>query len=236
MIESLINTVIQGDCLDVMKSMPDNCIDLVLTDPPYGIGFDTEKESMSAGMRIDGTQRVMKTWNNPKPKQYIKGNWDNSKPEKIYFDEIKRISKNQIIWGGNYFTDCLEPSAGWIVWDKKVPEKMSLSKCELAWMSIGGSVHIFRYLWAGYKKEKPEERFHTTQKPLNLMQWVIDKFSEQGMTIFDPFAGSGTTAIACLETGRNYILIEKEPEYVSIINKRISQWKEQGRLFPAHVV
>lgn len=228
LIETMKNTVILGDCLDVMRSMPDKCIDLVLTDPPYGIGFDCENESMSCGMRKDGSQRVYNKWSNPRPVGYNKKDWDNEKPSKEIFMEIFRVSKRQIIFGGNYFE--LPPSGSWIVWDKQVVMP-TLSKCELAWVSWGGHIEIFRYLWAGFRKEKPEERFHPTQKPADLITMILQKYSEPSEIVFDPFAGSGTTAIACLETGRNYILVEKEPEYVDIINKRIVTWKEQLRLF-----
>lgn len=226
-VNDILNTVHCADCIDIMKQWPDKCIDLVLTDPPYGIGFDKENTSMSCGMRTDGTQRKYNKWSAPRPVGYLAKSWD-EKPGAEYFNEIFRISKNQIIWGGNYFN--LPVSGSWIVWDKQVVMP-TLSKCELAWCSIGEHVEIFRYLWAGFRKEKPEERFHPTQKPINLIQWILDNYSKPGMTIFDPFAGSGTTAIACLETGRNYICIEKEPDYVEIINKRIATWKEQGRMF-----
>ena len=105
--DDFMNKVIQGDCLEVMKEMPDKCVDLVLTDPPYGINFGSEKESMSAGLRKDGSRRKYNEWSNPTPKKYEI--WEDKKPSKEYFDEIFRVSKNQIIWGGNYFTDFAPP-------------------------------------------------------------------------------------------------------------------------------
>jgi site-specific DNA-methyltransferase (adenine-specific) len=230
MIESLKNTVIHGDCLDVMKSMPDKCVDLVLTDPPYGIGENPS--------RALGRARSTKKWANAKAVEYVGGKWD-IQPEKIYFDEIKRISKNQIIWGGNYFTTkILSDTMGWLVWYKKGQNPNSdFSDCELAWTSFNKAVRYIDFPWVGFGAvNAKEKRFHPTQKPVKVFQWALDYLTQPGMTIFDPFAGSGTTALACLETGRNYILVEKEPDYVEIINKRISQWKEQGRLFPAHVI
>ena len=225
MVESLKNTVIQGDCLDVMKSMPDKCIDLVLTDPPYGIGESKKKRENT----------VSDKWKNPYKKIHDVKEWDTKKPAAEYFEEIKRISKNQIIWGGNYFIENLYSTMCWLFWDKKNGNS-DFSDGEIAWTSFNSGVRKFSWLWNGFQKEKPEERFHPTQKPLALFQWILQNYSQPGMTIFDPFSGSGTTAIACLETGRNYILVEKEPEYVDIINKRIDMWKEQGRLFPAHVI
>lgn len=198
-INEILNTVHCMDCLDFMKSMPDKCIDLVLTDPPYGIG-DKFKSGLNSKMNF---------------KEIVNIGWD-VKPDKIYFDEIFRISKNQIIWGGNYFE--LPPSRCFLVWDKKIPEDFSLAMCEQAWCSFDKNAKII--------KLKNQKKEHPTQKPVALFQWILQNYSQPGMTIFDPFAGSGTTAIACLETGRNYILVEKEPEYVKIINDRIDAWKK----------
>ena len=145
---------------------------------------------------------------------------------------MKRISKNQIIFGGNYFIKYLDNTPCFIVWDKD--NSGNFADCELAWTSFKTATKKFTFRWNGMLQENmknKEERFHPTQKPVALFQWILQKYSSPGTTIFDPFAGSGTTAIACLETGRNYILIEKEPDYVEIINKRIATWKEQGRMF-----
>lgn len=211
MIESLVNTVINDDCLNVMRQLPDKCIDFVLTDPPYGIGED------------GGKNRRMQS-------KHKKLNWD-KKPDKIYFQEIKRISKNQIIWGGNYFTDFLYPSSCWLCWDKKLYNS-DFSDFELAWTSFNSGCKIFiKCKNGGNIKLFKESHQHPTQKPVSLFQWILQNYSTPGMTIFDPFAGSGTTAIACLETGRNYILVEKEKEYFDIINNRIDTWKSQLRMF-----
>jgi len=122
-----------ADCMAVMREMPDNAYDLAIVDPPYGIGWDGENDTMSAGMRKDGSQRKNETWSNWKPKGYAKKSWDKEPPPPEYFAELRRVSKRQIVWGGNYFTDNLPPSGGWVTWEKGVPETMSLSQCELAW-------------------------------------------------------------------------------------------------------
>ena len=210
-----------GDCLELMKDIPDKSIDLVLTDPPYGIGWDSEKPSMSAGLRKDGTRRKDKTWSKRKPKNYISGDWDNARLGKKFFEEMKRVSLTMIIWGANYYVDMIEPSGAWLVWDKKVPDGMSLSRCELAYCDRGGHTELFEYLWAGYKKHKPEPRYHPTQKPVALFEWILNKYSNPGDTVLDPFLGSGTTLLACRKTGRNGIGFEINPEYESIIRKRI---------------
>jgi site-specific DNA-methyltransferase (adenine-specific) len=212
-----------------MREIPDKSIDLVITDPPYGIGFDKENESMSCGMRVDGSQRKDPSWINHKPKSYSSLDWDNAPPTKEYFDEIIRISKHQIIWGGNYFTDILPPSGSWIVWDKEVT-MTTLSKCELAWCSIGSHVEIFRYLWAGYRKEEPEDRVHPTQKPVKLFEWIIKNYAKEGDTICDPFFGSGSCLVAAVRMGHPFIGFEKEPSYFEDAQVRIKKAQEQGKI------
>lgn len=212
MVEPLINIVIHGDCIDVMKSMPDKCVDLVLTDPPYGIG---KKISDGGGKRKNNRGKL----------SYISGNWKDEKPDQNYFNEIFRISKNQIIWGGNYFG--LPPNRCFLIWNK-VAHMPTLSDCEYAWTSFDKPSKMF--------SERPiddeeKHRTHPTQKNLRLIKWCVANYSTPDSIIFDPFAGSGTTAIACLELGRNYILIEQEQEHVDATNNRINLWKEQLRLF-----
>lgn len=198
-----LNKIYQGDCLELMKQIPDKSIDLVLTDPPYGIKAD--KMQMGSGNH---------QWDK------TVSSWDNFIPSKEYFDEMFRVSKNQIIWGGNYFTEILKPSVDWLVWDKLNPN-MSFSEAEFAWVRQGKRIRIFKFYSASQKKQ------HPTQKPIQLFKWCIDKFSKENDIILDPFIGSGTTAIACLKTNRNFIGMELEPKYVDIANKRIAEFKQQ---------
>lgn len=188
----MIDTVIHADCLEWMKKQPDKSIDLVLTDPPYGIKISS----------------------NPFRQKFEKKDWDNFTPSKEYFDEMIRISKNQVIWGGNYFSDCLPPSRGFFIWDKVQPEKFSSAMVEMAWSSKQYPAKMFKQRVTAFKK------YHPTTKPENLMEWCLSFFPD-AKTVLDPFAGSGTTGVACINTGRNYILIEKEQEYIDIINKRL---------------
>jgi len=182
----------QGDCLEVMKGIPDKSIDLVVTDPPYGIGIAK----------------------NPFRQKFAKKEWDTFTPTKEYFDGIFRISKNQIIWGGNYFSQFLPTSRCFYVWDKVQPEKFSSAMCEQAWVSKQSPAKLFKQRVVSF------EKFHPTTKPVNLMEWCLQFFPE-AQTILDPFAGSGTTGVAAKNLNRNCILIEKEPEYCEIIKKRI---------------
>jgi DNA modification methylase len=199
-----MNQIIQGDCLEVMKSLPDKSIDLIVTDPPYGLG-----KKMKGG-----------SWGVTATENKVMLEWDAFIPTKEYFDEMIRISKNQIIWGGNYYG--LPPSRCWLAWIK--PNFPSASDFELAWTSFDKTSKMFR------ESRNPDgKRQHPTQKPISLMEWCIEKYSKEGDTILDPFAGSGTTGVACKNLNRNYILIEKEPEYIEIIKKRLGEQKSSAR-------
>jgi site-specific DNA-methyltransferase (adenine-specific) len=201
------------DCLEFMKQVPDNYFDLVLTDPPYGIGASNERFTPEN-----------ETWVNKKKVGYVEKQWDEKVPEQEYFDEIIRISKNQIIWGANYFG----LKGGYIFWDKK--ETMpTYSKGELAWCSMINRVEKYEYLWSGYKKAHQEKRTHPTQKPARLFELIITDYTEKGHKIFDPFMGSGTTAVACQSLGLDWCGCELEADYVAIANKRLEA--VQGSLF-----
>jgi site-specific DNA-methyltransferase (adenine-specific) len=212
-----LNKIYCGDCLDLMREMPDKSVDLVLTDPPYGIKADTDAHK-SSGL-IKGQKTGFCT---AARTCYDYSNWDNSPPTKAYFDEMIRISENQIFFGGNFFD--LPPSPCWIIWDKET--NGYFADAELAWTSFNTAVRIFKWRWNGLLQEDmahKEKRVHPTQKPLPLMMWCLEKYSKPGMTVLDPFLGSGTTAVACKKLGRNYIGIEKEPAYVEIALKRLEK-------------
>jgi len=203
-----VNQIYCGDCLGIMRGMPDECVDLVLTDPPYGIG-------------MDGGNVGYKGFND-----FAKKDWDETTPDAKYFDEIRRVSKNQIIFGGNYFD--LPPTRCFIVWDKGAGFKdRTYAECELCWTSFDKNAKIY--------KRDPLARgdyigkLHPTQKPCKLIEMILQDFSEPGQLIFDPFLGSGTTAHACINTGRQYIGIEKDPDYFKIASERINKAKKQDR-------
>lgn len=208
--EKYINQIIRADCLDFMKQLPDKCIDLVLTDPPYGLG-------MAARGRI-GTSRLGVC------RDYGKSDWDNSIPTSSCFDEIKRVSHQQIIWGGNYFTNVIGKATHWIYWDKDNFDN-DFSDGELAWTSFNlTSVRRFKYRWAGMLQEPDhikEDRIHPTQKPLALMLWLIERYTNPQDLILDPFCGSGTTCVAAEQLGRKWIGIEISEAYCEIARDRI---------------
>ena len=204
--------IILGDCLEVMRTMPDKSFDLVLTDPPYGI-FTREDDGMMFGKETIYS------------KDKTASKWD-KRPSKEYFDEIKRVGKDYVIWGGNYFADilgaCKEP---WL-WDKQTGNN-GYADGEMAFTSYQGTLRIFHHQWCGAFKasERGQRAMHPTQKPIELMKWCLRK-TEEGQTILDPFMGSGTTAIAAKQMNRNFIGIEISPEYVKIANERLSALSE----------
>jgi len=223
--------VFNMDCIEGMKQYPDKYFELAIVDPPYGIGFDKENTTMSAGLRKDGTKRKMKSWANPKPKGYISKNWDNNIPNQDYFIELFRVSKNQIIWGGNYMTEFLKPHGGWIVWEKGVPDGMTLSQAELAYNTCLNSVNIVKVLWAGYKKANNEERFHPTQKPVALYKWILNKYAKESDKILDTHLGSGSSRIAAYDLGFEFTGFELDKDYFDASQKRFEQHTSQLVLF-----
>ena len=182
-----LNKIIHADCMDIMKDIPDKYFELAIVDPPYGIG--------ECGSR-NQADRPTKKWKNPNSQIYKKFD-DSNPPNKKYFDELFRISKNQIIWGANNFTLYLPFSTGWVVWDKKVNIKELLSQCELAFTSFNIRLKKFEFLWAGFKKEIQEYRIHPTQKPVALYCWLLQNYANPGDKIIDTHSGSGSCAIAC---------------------------------------
>jgi len=207
--KSNINKIICWDSLEVMKWMPDNSIDLILTDPPYWI-WESWKSNHSR-------------WCKAKATQYEDFWWDNFIPTKEYFDEIQRISKNAIIFWGNYFIEYLENSPCWIVRDKNNWNN-DFADCELAWTNFSSAVRKVKYTWNWMIQENmkhKEKRFHPTQKPVWLFKWCLENYSKEWDIILDCFWWSWTTAVACIETWRDYIVIEKEEKYCQIAENRV---------------
>jgi site-specific DNA-methyltransferase (adenine-specific) len=166
-----------------------------------------------------------------KSKNYGKQEWDANIPSREVFQEMIRVSKNQIIFGGNYFVEYLHNSSCWIVWDKD--NSGNFADCELAWTSFKSSVRKFKFRLNGMIQEdmkNKEKRYHPTQKPVGLFRRIIRKYSKEKSLILDPFLGSGTTAIACNQLNRTFIGFELNPKYVDIANKRIKPLLDQQRL------
>jgi len=209
-----------GDCLEIMKKIPEKNIDLVLTDPPYGINIAKDGTV--------GVERKAKLTN------YGKQTWDFAPPNKEVFDTMLRISKKSIIFGGNYFTDKLPVSKCWLCWDKKIPKNFTKAQIELMWTNMTTYSRIYSVLWHGMIRERyrgDEQRFHPTQKPVKLICDLLRDFSANNSLILDPFIGSGTTAVACEQLNRRWIGIEINEEYCEITKKRISVEVRQKKLW-----
>ena len=193
---------INGDCMEYMREMPDNAFDLAIVDPPYGIGISS----------------------NPVRQAHRKKNWDSNVPSKEYFSELMRVSKNQIIWGGNYYD--LPPTQNYIVWDKKQPHDFSLAMCELAWCSIQKPAKMFSY---SVLTEKG--KIHPTQKPVALYKWLLKNYAKKGDKILDTHVGSASSLIACYQMGFEYVGFEIDEEYYNKAKKRLDEVKAQQTIF-----
>ena len=207
-------TLYLGDCLEVLPTL--DKVDAVVTDPPYGIGID--------GKWYANPER----WSAPTAVDYGCVEWDEKPASITHMKLMMAASTHQVIFGGNYF-EGLPPTQCWLVWDKDASG--NFADCELAWTNLKQPVKRIRYLWNGFKKQKPEERNHPTQKPLTVMEWAIKQCKTNPQTILDPFMGSGTTGVACANLGRKFIGIEIEEKYFDIACERISAAYAQGRLF-----
>jgi len=198
------------DCVEFMKSKPDNYYDLAIVDPPYGIGAENH-----AGKQEKG-------WTQWKQKE-----WDKATPNKQYFDELFRVSKNQIVWGGNYMTDNLNPSMWWIIWDK-CQRDFSLADGEMAWSSFQKAMRIFTYARA---KALKEGKIHPTQKPVDLYRWILKNYAKPNDKILDTHGGSMSSAIACEREGFDLDICELDSEYFQNAVQRYKLHKRQQVLF-----
>ena len=196
-----------ADCLTILPQLADGCVDAVVTDPPYGIGEHGGRFRDRKG----GGHRVLPNLG-----------WDNSRPTADAFDGILRVSHHQAVWGGNYFADMLPVSRGWLYWDKKMGG--DFSDGELAWTSRDAVLKSFSYC------NKRHGKVHPTQKPLPLIEWCLS-FFPTAETILDPFMGSGSTGVACVKTGRQFIGIEMERKYFDIAVRRIQEAFADHALF-----
>ena len=211
------------DCLEAMKRMEDNSYDLAIVDPPYGINMDSDILS-------DFNQTSCEAWKTRKRKEYKKKDWDNQTPSKEYFDQLFRVSKHQIIFGCNYFTDKLPNHGGRIYWDKMVVMP-TLGKGELAFCSKINSINQVSLLWAGYRKCEEVNRIHPTQKPVALYTWILSNYAKEGDKILDTHLGSGSIAIACHNLGYDLDGYELDVDYYEAATKRLKEHQRQLKLF-----
>jgi len=213
------------DNMELMSRYPDRYFDLSIIDPPYGISEDGLKNH-SRGKKS-------------KSKKYTPKNWDKSSPDMEYFEELKRVSKNMIIWGANHFIQSISASGNdtnsscWIVWNKLNGET-DFADCELAWTNFKSAVKMFSFTWSGFRQgdmKNKEIRIHPTQKPVALYKWLLDKYAKQGDKILDTHLGSGSIAIACHDYGFELTACELDTEYYEAAKKRINNHISQQKLF-----
>lgn len=210
--------LITNECnMELMKRYPDNYFDLAIVDPPYGIGAD--KAQNNGGEKFGY-------------KKYKDSDWDSEIPTAEYFKELFRVSKNQIVWGGNYMTEHLNPSMGWIIWDKG-QRGFSLADGEMAWTSFNKAMRIFEFSRAGCIKSNNTmiEKFHPTAKPFELYKYCLEKYAKQGDKILDTHLGSGSIAIACHDYKFELTACELDTEYYNKAMERINNHVAQQKLF-----
>jgi len=204
----MISEVHNEDCMIGMARFPDNYFQLSIVDPPYGINF--------------AKTQTGKGWIVRKSKD-----WDKLPPSKEYFNELQRISKNQIIWGGNYFTEYLRPTMGWIFWDKGQRD-FSLADGELSWTSFDKALRVFDYSRA--KLNQKREGLHPTEKPVALYKWLLKNYAKAGDKIIDTHLGSQSSRIACYDGGFDFWGWEIDEDYFRDGNKRFEAFKMQQKL------
>lgn len=223
------NKIYNLNCLDVMREMLRGGVkaDWLIADPPYGIGVGSMPYT-------DGVARVGKAL--AKRKDYSNtGDWDSQRLTKEYFDLMFKVSKNQIIFGGNYYTDYLPPTKSWIIWDKRCDNNMrnDFADCEMAWCSKGVA-RVFHYLYNGMLQgdmSNKDERFHPTQKPSQLIKQILTFYTKEGDLIFDPFAGSCVVEVCCHKLQRRFIGCEINKEYFEKGSKWLDKEMAQMSIF-----
>jgi len=199
------------DCMALMARYPDKHFDLAIVDPPYGIGF--------SGRCDDKVKRSNGTYGATSRPKHAQKEWDNEPPKDNYFNELRRVSINQIIWGGNYFD--LPPCRGVICWDK-VQLFTSMSAWEMAWTSFDSVARLFRYDNKGFM-DKDGGKIHPTQKPVALYRWLLANYAKPGQRILDTHLGSGSHAIACHYFGAHLTACEIDADYFAAATARIQR-------------
>lgn len=201
------------DCMIGMKDYPDKHFELAIVDPSYGIGMDGQKLSICKNLKYNR-------------KEHIREDWDKKRAGSEYFDELKRVSKNQIIWGGNYFVENLTASKGWIIWDKGQRD-LTMSDCELAYTSFDVPTRI---ITLNRVELLLEGTIHPTQKPIKLYKKLLHRYAKLGDRILDTHVGSASSLIACEDMGFEYVGFELDKDYYDAAQKRLTQFRSQLKL------
>lgn len=208
------NKVYLMDCLEGMRNTPDKWYDLAVVDPPYGLNSRIATCDNPASMKKHSLSKFRKS--------ILESGWDDSRPTDEYFLELFRVSKEVIIWGGNYFD--LWPSRCWIVWHKEVPIQ-TMSTIEMAWTSFDKPAKFFKF------RSRDKDRFHPTQKPIKLYDFIFKHFSKEGMKILDTHAGSMSSVISALKNDMQITAYEINSDYFNAGKQRIEAYLQQGNMF-----
>jgi site-specific DNA-methyltransferase (adenine-specific) len=214
--------LINDDCMNVIKNYQDLHFDLAIVDPPYGIELDYFNRPKSKYKNSLAHNK----------KYHLANTLNNMKPNKEYFKELKRVSKNQIIWGGNYYIEYLSNTPCYIIWDKQ--NTGNWADCEMAWTSFKSPAKIFQFMWNGMLQKdmrNKEERIHPTQKPVALYKWLLHNYSKKGQKILDTHLGSGSIGIACHYFGVDLTGVEIDKKYFQEAKKRIDLFTRQTTIF-----
>ena len=201
------------DCMEALRQTPDNYYSLSIVDPPYGIGVN----KMQLG---NGKRKIYRG----------EADWDSAIPSEEYFTELFRVSKNQIVWGGNYMTEYLKPTSAWLFWDKGTGEN-DFADGELAWTSYNGALRKISKSWVGANAKDGLERIHPTQKPIYLYKWILQRYAKEGDLILDTHGGSMSSVIACMELGYNITCYEIDKDYFKKGKQRIEDFVSQKNLY-----
>ena len=205
---------VTNECnMKLMARYPDNHFDLAIVDPPYGI--DVTKMTLGNGKKKTNRGST---------------NWDSKTPTKEYFNELRRVSKNQVIWGANYMTENLPPSMGWIYWNKGTGLN-DFSDGELAYTSFNRALRSYKVSWVGANANNGTPRIHPTEKPIKLYEWILMNYAKEGDKILDTHLGSGSVAIACHNLGFDLTACELDKDYFEASQKRLQQHQSQIRIF-----
>jgi len=207
-------SVVEGDCLELMKALPDGCVDLCLTDPPFGVGNFVQVSGRLMGR---GTGRGVAV------------DWNDIPPSEELFRLLQRKSKHRIIWGANFF-NCFEERGGAIVWDK-CQSMPNFSKADIASCTHFQKTEIVRIQWTNFTVTHKAETDHPCERPIELYLWCINYLPCEPQTILDPFCGSGTTLVAAKKLGRHFLGFEISPEYCAIARDRLARIDAQPSLF-----
>jgi len=221
--------LLHTDCMEYMRGLPDKAFDLAIVDPPFNLSAASKcwfgSDVSNTGVKRTTTEKFKE--------------WDSKAPDSEYMAELRRVSRNQIVWGANHFIEAINMrSPCWIVWDKE-NQSSSFADCELAWTSFKTSVRIFRFMWNGMLQgdmKNKEARIHPTQKPVALYRWLLKNYAKPGQRILDTHGGSMSIAIACDIEGYDLTLCELDRDYFEAGKKRLEQHQQQPRMFaPAPV-